>query len=93
MATVHLLTQDIWPYAAPTGLYAEQLAAWLEEQGADVEGSVGGRGGYRALPRPQPIAGIVHLDHYQGRRGNLRQTFAEYASVTGRLPRLHHTVR
>ena len=24
----------------------------------------------------------MHLDHYQGRRGNLRQTFAEYASVT-----------
>ncbi len=82
MATVHLLTQYIWPDAAPTGLYAEQLAARLEEQGDDVR-LVGGRGGYRALPRPQPIADIVHLDHYQGRRGNLRQTFAEYASVTG----------
>ena len=80
MATVHLLTQYIWPDAAPTGLYAEQLAARIEQDGHDVR-LVGGRGGYRTLPRPQPVAGIIHLDHYQGRRGNLRQTFAEYASV------------
>ena len=81
MATVHLLTQYIWPDAAPTGLYAEQLAARIEQRGDKVR-LVGGRGGYRTLPRPRPVAGIIHLDHYQGRRGNLRQTFAEYASVT-----------
>jgi colanic acid biosynthesis glycosyl transferase WcaI len=81
MATVHLLTQYVWPDAAPTGLYAEQLAARIVEQGNKVK-LIGGRGGYRALPRAQPVAEIVHLDHYQGRRGNLRQTFVEYASVT-----------
>jgi len=27
MATFHILTQYIWPDAAPTGLYAEHLAA------------------------------------------------------------------
>lgn len=81
MAAVHILTQYVWPDAAPTGLYAEQLAARIEQSGDKVN-LVGGRGGYRTLPRPQPIAGLIHLDHYQGRRGNLRQTFTEYASVT-----------
>ncbi|HEY2714349.1 MAG TPA: hypothetical protein VGI60_17700 [Chthoniobacterales bacterium] len=81
MASVHLLTQYIWPDAAPTGLYAEQLAARLEEGGADVR-LVGGKGGYRLQRREKPVERIVHLDHYEGRRGNLRQTFAEYASVT-----------
>lgn len=81
MATVHLLTQYIWPDAAPTGLYAEQLGTRLEEHRYRVK-LIGGQGGYRALARPRPVAEIVHLEHYQGRRGNLRQTFAEYASVT-----------
>ncbi len=80
MSTIHLLTQYIWPDAAPTGLYAEHLAARLEQGGAIVR-LVGGRGGYRSLRRPRPVEHIIHLDHYQGRRGNLRQTFAEYASV------------
>jgi hypothetical protein len=81
MATVHLLTQYIWPDAAPTGLYAEHLAARLEHDGCDVR-LIGGQGGYRALQRPKPVEQIVHLKHYQGRRGNLSQTFAEYGSVT-----------
>ena len=81
MATVHFLTQYIWPDAAPTGLYAEHLAGRLAQDGGNVR-LVGGRGGYRALQREKPIAPIVHLDHYQGCRGNLRQTFAEYSSVT-----------
>ena len=81
MATVHILTQYIWPDAAPTGLYAEQLAARLEQDGADVR-LVGGRGGYRELQRAQPVGRITHLEHYQGNRGNLRQSFAEYSSVT-----------
>lgn len=81
MATVHLLTQYVWPDAAPTGLYAEHLAERLEKSGCDVR-LVGGRGNYRVLQRDQPIERIVHLDHYQGRRGNIAETFAEYASVT-----------
>ena len=48
MATVHILTQYVWPDAAPTGLYAEQLAIRLKETGSEVR-LVGGRGGYRAL--------------------------------------------
>ena len=81
MATVHLLTQYIWPDAAPTGLYAEQLAARLEQDGAEVR-LVGGVGGYRVQSRARPVERIVHLDHYTGRRGHLGQTFAEYAAVT-----------
>ena len=89
MATVHLLTQYVWPDAAPTGLYAEQLAARLESTGNDVR-LIGGQGGYRVLQRPQPVQRIIHLDHYQGRRDNLRQTFAEYVSV-GRAFRAYVT--
>lgn len=81
MATVHVLTQYIWPDAAPTGLYAEQLAARIEQNGGKVT-LVGGRGGYRELQRCRPVSEIVHLDHYRGSRGSLGQTFAEYASVT-----------
>jgi hypothetical protein len=81
MPTVHFLTQYIWPDAAPTGLYAEDLASRLEQEGVDVR-FVGGRGGYRSLQRTQPIERVTYLDHYQGRRGNLRETFLEYISVT-----------
>ena len=81
MATVHLLTQYIWPDAAPTGVYAEHLAARLEHEGLDVR-LVGGQGGYRELRRARPAERIIHLDHFRGRRGNLRETFAEYVSVT-----------
>ena len=81
MATVHLLTQYVWPDAAPTGLYAEHLAQKLEGRGCEVR-LVGGQGDYRSLQRPKPIERVIHLDHYQGRRGSLRQTFSEYASVT-----------
>ena len=80
MATVHILTQYIWPDAAPTGLYAEQLATRLHENGWDVC-LIGGQGSYRNLARPKPQIPIIHLEHYQGRRGNLKQTLAEYASV------------
>ena len=81
MATVHILTQYIWPDAAPTGLYAEQLAVRLGESCRNVR-LVGGKGGYRALVRARPEVEIVHLPHREGQRGNLLQTFAEYASVT-----------
>ena len=80
MATFHILTQYMWPDAAPTGLYAEHLATRLHEQGCDVR-LVGGKGDYRTLGREKPPVPILHLEHYHGRRGNLAQTFIEYASV------------
>jgi hypothetical protein len=80
MSTFHILTQYIWPDAAPTGLYAEHLATRLHENGYDVR-LVGGQGNYRSLGREKPPVPILHLDHYQGRRGNLAQTFIEYTSV------------
>src|SRR5947208_6964682 len=80
MATFHILTQYIWPDAAPTALYAEQLAARLHEQGHLVR-LVGGSGSYRSLGRDKPPVAILHLEHYRGRRGNLRHVFAEYVSV------------
>ena len=81
MPKVHILTQYIWPDAAPTGLYAEQLAARLQADGSEVC-LVGGKGGYRSLLRDKPDVPIVYLPHREGRRGNLLQTFAEYSSVT-----------
>ncbi len=81
MSTIHILTQYIWPDAAPTGLYAEQLARRFEQEGLQVK-LVGGQGGYRALWRTQPVEQVIHLDHYRGRRGNLGQSVAEYVSVT-----------
>jgi hypothetical protein len=80
MATFHLLTQYIWPDAAPTGLYAEQLATRLHDCGHDVR-LIGGSGNYRALGRDKPPVPILHLDHFRGRRGNLGQVLIEYASV------------
>ena len=80
MATFHILTQYIWPDAAPTGLYAEHLATRLHEQGCDVR-LVGGQGNYRTLGRNKPTVPILHLGHYEGRRGNLAQTLVEYAAV------------
>jgi colanic acid biosynthesis glycosyl transferase WcaI len=80
MATFHILSQYIWPDAAPTGLYAEHLATRLHEQGCDVR-LVGGQGNYRILGRNKPAVPILHLEHYQGRRGNLAQTFVEYTAV------------
>jgi hypothetical protein len=80
MAKVHILTQYIWPDAAPTGLYAEHLAQRLHANGDDVR-LVGGQGSYRTLAREKPPVPIIHLDHFQGRRGVLVETLREYASV------------
>src|ERR1700731_4173811 len=80
MTTFHILTQYIWPDAAPTGLYAEHLATRLHERGYDVR-LVGGNGSYRTLVREKPAVPILHLDHYHGQRASLVQTFFEYASV------------
>jgi glycosyltransferase involved in cell wall biosynthesis len=80
MATFHILSQYIWPDAAPTGLYAEHLAMRLRKEGYDVR-LVGGKGSYRALVRDKPTVPMLHVDHYRGRRGNLRHVFREYTSV------------
>lgn len=80
MATVHILTQYIWPDGAPTGLYAEHLATRLHQEGSDVR-LIGGQGNYRTLARDKPPVPLLHLEHYQGRRGKLTQTLIEYASV------------
>jgi len=76
----HILTQYVWPDAAPTGVYAEQLAARLHQHGCHVC-LVGGKGNYRPSGREEPDVPAIHLDHYCGRRGSLAQTFVEYASV------------
>jgi hypothetical protein len=86
MATFHILSQYIWPDAAPTGLYAEHLAMRLHKDGCDVR-LVGGNGNYRALRRHKPPVPILHLDHYRGRRGNLAEVFIEYASVKSAFAR------
>jgi hypothetical protein len=80
MATVHILSQYIWPDAAPTAVYAEQLAVRLQESGWQVS-LVGGRGHYRAVQRDKPPVPMVYLRHWQGKRGKLGQTLAEYAAV------------
>jgi len=80
MATIHILSQYIWPDSAPTGLYAEQLAIRLRNQDRDVR-LVGGTGTYRPLYRDKPPVPVLHVDHYRGHRQSLAQTFIEYASV------------
>jgi hypothetical protein len=93
MATFHILSQYVWPDAAPTGLYAEQLAVRLREQGCDVR-LIGGQGRYRVLGRDKPPVPILHLEHYHGRRGNLGQTLVEYASVKTAFTRyIEHFVK
>jgi glycosyltransferase involved in cell wall biosynthesis len=80
MSAIHVLTQYIWPDAAPTALYAEDVATRLDQEGFDVR-LVGGTGAYRPLKRDKPPIPILHLDHFHGQRGSLAQTFGEYASV------------
>jgi len=79
MPTIHILTQYVWPDAAPTAIYAEDLATRLQHVGFDVR-LVGGTGDYRALEREKPSVPIVYRDHFHGRRGSLTQTFIEYVS-------------
>jgi hypothetical protein len=80
MPKYHILTQYVWPDAAPTGLYAEHLAMRLHQLGHDVR-LVGGQGSYRTLHRDKPPVPILHLEHYQGRRGRLGETLIEYRAV------------
>ncbi|MGC3992512.1 MAG: hypothetical protein QM796_22985 [Chthoniobacteraceae bacterium] len=80
MGKVHILNQFLWPDAAPTGIYAEQLADRLGREGAEVI-LVGGNGSYRRTTRPQPTTKIINLPHYCGRRSSLLSTLVEYESV------------
>jgi colanic acid biosynthesis glycosyl transferase WcaI len=79
-ATVHVLSQYLWPDDAPTGIYAEQLADSVAEAGALVR-LVGGQGSYRPGRRVAPRAPISRLTHFEGRRGALASTAREYESV------------
>jgi hypothetical protein len=79
-ATVHVLSQYLWPDDAPTGIYAEQLADSLARAGACVR-LVGGQGSYRPGRRAAPVTPIARLAHYEGRRGALLSTAREYESV------------
>lgn len=79
-ATVHVLSQYLWPDDAPTGIYAEQLADSLAASGVGVR-LVGGRGSYRSGRRTAPRSPITRLTHFEGRRGSLASTAREYESV------------
>jgi predicted amino acid-binding ACT domain protein len=79
-ATVHVLSQYLWPDDAPTGIYAEQLADSLAATGVPVR-LVGGQGSYRRGRLVAPRTSIVHLKHYLGRRYRLVSTAREYESV------------
>jgi putative colanic acid biosynthesis glycosyltransferase WcaI len=79
-ATVHVLSQYLWPDDAPTGIYAEQLADSLAGAGARVR-LVGGQGSYRPGRRAAPRTPIERVTHYEGRRGGLLSTAREYESV------------
>jgi hypothetical protein len=79
-ATVHVLSQYLWPDDAPTGIYAEQLADSLAGAGARVR-LVGGQGSYRPGRRVAPRTPIERVTHYEGRRGGLLSTAREYESV------------
>ena len=79
-ASVHVLSQYLWPDDAPTGIYAEQLADALAAAGIGVR-LVGGQGSYRTGRRAAPRTPIIRLKHYEGRRGRLLSTAREYESV------------
>jgi hypothetical protein len=79
-ATVHVLSQYLWPDDAPTGIYAEQLADSLAAAGITAR-LVGGQGSYRKGRRKPPRTSIVRLKHHEGKRGRLLSTAREYESV------------
>lgn len=80
MATIHILNQFVWPDAAPTAVYAEQLADELIRLGHEVQ-LVGTGGSYRSLPRPRPAAPLRQLPGFRASRGNLAGIFLEYLSA------------
>jgi len=78
MRTIHVLTQFVWPDAAPTSLYSEQLADELVKRGHRVR-LVGTTGHYRSLERPAPLAQLIRLPVRRFPRGVLAAVFLEYA--------------
>ena len=78
--TVHVLSQYLWPDDAPTGIYAEQVADAIAEDGVRVR-LVGGQGQYREGRRPAPHTRIERVMHFEGRRGKLISSAREYESV------------
>ena len=80
MSCLHILTQYFWPDDAPTGIYAEHVADALARKGVTVK-LVAGSGAYRPGRREAPATPITKLAHWQGRRGSLLSTAAEYALV------------
>jgi hypothetical protein len=73
----HILAQYVWPDDAPTGLYAEHVAAGLVERGLDAV-LVAGQGSYRPVVRPAPRVPIARLPVAPGRRGRLVEVLREY---------------
>ncbi len=73
----HILAQYAWPDDAPTGLYAEQVAAGLVARGRDAI-LVAGQGSYRPVVRPAPRVPIVRLSVVPGRRDRLVEILREY---------------
>ena len=80
MPTIHVLNQFVWPDAAPTAVYAEQLADELIHRGHDVR-LVGSTGAYRSLERPKPAVPVRQLSGFRSTRSNLPGVFIEYASA------------
>ena len=80
MSVVHILNQYIWPDAAPTAIYAEQLAVEIQSRGLAVR-LAGGMGSYRPAKRSEPAVPRVQVPHWQGKRGSHLSTFREYLSV------------
>jgi hypothetical protein len=77
---VHVLTQYAWPDDAPTGIYAEQVADALADEGLPVR-LVAGTGRYREGRRPAPRTRIERLPHWEGRRERLSSVALEYEAV------------
>lgn len=77
---VHVLSQYLWPDAAPCGIYAESLADRLNDAGIDAVLACGS-GNYRKSERPAPRTPIVWLSTYPPRRGSFISTLGGYASV------------
>lgn len=80
MRTIHVLNQFVWPDAAPTGVYAEQLADALLERGHAVR-LVGTSGHYRTLERPAPRVQVVRLPVPKLGRRILAGVFLEYLTA------------
>lgn len=78
--TVHILSQYLWPDDAPTGIYAEQVADAVADQGVTVR-LVGGQGKYREGRRAAPRTPIDRIANFEGERGKLLSTAVEYDSV------------